>query len=218
MVTFLLLLLLLGLIVSSACTAAPNPTVTPGPTLVEDATPTALPTNSLSILCELPPVTAPTKPAVIPDYTELDESTGLHITGKAPEINLEDFRLKVNGKVNHRLSLTYDELRCMPKITAEPALICVGVFEDVAQWSGVPLRYVLGLAGVQSDAKAVRLLGGDGYQVKMLMEEALGEEIFLAYEWEGQPLPVLHGFPLRVVAPNLYGSNWVKWLIEINVE
>ena len=157
-------------------------------------------------------------PAVIPEFGEMDESTGLHISGSALEIKLEDYRLKVGGKVNYPLNLTYDELRCMPKVTMEPVLVCVGVFEDVAQWSGVPLSYILGLAGIQNGAKSVRLLSGDGYKVSFAVEEAINDDIFLAYEWEGEPLPILHGFPLRAVASTRTGSYWLKWLVEITVD
>lgn len=106
----------------------------------------------------------------------------------------------------------------MPKVTAEPALICRGVFEDIAVWSGVTLAYILGIAGVETDAMQIRLVSADGYSVVYLMEEAVREENYLAYEWEGQPLLVLHGFLLRAIFPGMLESNWVKWLVEIVVE
>ncbi|MBE0697029.1 MAG: molybdopterin-dependent oxidoreductase, partial [Anaerolineaceae bacterium] len=152
----ILLPLLLGLICFGACGPSTQSTVTESPILAKTAVNSPLPTaqeGSSPVHCDLPPVIAPTKPAVIPGYTGLDETTGLHMTGVVQDINLADYHLKVSGKVNYPLELTYAELRCMPKITAEPTLICKGVFEDVAQWSGVPLDYVLGLAGIQPDAK-----------------------------------------------------------------
>jgi len=202
-----------------ACAPQPSPqeavfpTTLPTLVLVPTAAEGIVPDN-----CELLPVIVPTIPAVIPGYTELDETTGLHMTGDVQEIDLESYRLKISGKVNFPLSLTYDEIRCMPKITAEPTLICTGVFEDVAVWSGVPLNYILNLAGVQEESKQVVLISADGYQSFFFIEEALQEQYFLAYEWEGEPLPILHGFPLRLVAPSTPGSNWVKWLVEIVVE
>lgn len=215
------ILIIFSMIILSACAPTPNPMTTPAPTFIEIPTSTALPTakeGSLPAVCELSPVIAPTLPAVIPEFGEMDESTGLHISGTALEIKLEDYRLKVSGKVKYPLNLTYDELRCMPKVTMEPVLVCVGVFEDVAQWSGVPLSYILGLAGIQDGAKSVRLLSGDGYRVSYAVEEALKEDIYLAYEWEGKPLPILHGFPVRAVAPTRTGSYWLKWLVEITVD
>jgi len=171
-----------------------------------------------STLCNLTPVIIPTKPAIIPGYTQLDESTGLHMTGTVQEIDLASYRLIVTGMVDHPLNLSYDELRCMPKITATPTLICRGYFEDVATWSGVPLKYILNMAGVLSDAKMITLFSADGFKTFVSLEEALREDNFLAYEWEGKPLPILHGFPLRAVFPSMSGNKWIKWLVEIRVE
>jgi DMSO/TMAO reductase YedYZ molybdopterin-dependent catalytic subunit len=168
--------------------------------------------------CSLDPIIVPTLPAIIPGYTELDESTGLHVTGYAQTIDLETYRLEITGKVDHPLSLTYDQLRCMPRISASPDLICQGYFVDVATWTGVPLIYLLDLAGVQNEASEITLLSADGYRAYFSLDEAMQEGNFLAYEWEGQPLPILHGFPLRAVFPTQAGNKWVKWLVEIRVE
>ena len=62
------------------------------------------------------------------------------------------------------------------------------------------------------------MLKAKSYSTSLSLDEALKPENFLAYEWMGQPLPVLHGFPLRAVIPGEYGSVWVKWLLEIVVE
>ena len=167
--------------------------------------------------CDLQPVAVPTALAERPGYTELDPATGLHITGKAPEIDLASYRLKVAGKVDRPLSLTYDELRCMPKVEGSPELVCPGFFEDTATWAGVPLKYVLELAGVQEGASGAFLNSADGYFTGISLEEALSTENFLAYEWDGEPLPILHGFPLRAIFPGTPGGKWVKWLVEIEV-
>ena len=159
----------------------------------------------------------PTRPAKIPRTNELDVTTGLHMTGDVQQLDLATYRLKVSGKVDHPLSLTLDELRCLPKVTAAPALVCGDFFTDVATWSGAPIEEVLKLAGVQSGATSVVLDGADGYSTSVPLEEALKPQNFLAYEWEGQPVPILHGFPLRAVFPDLGGSAWVKWLVGIEV-
>jgi DMSO/TMAO reductase YedYZ molybdopterin-dependent catalytic subunit len=123
----------------------------------------------------------------------------------------------VTGKVDTPLSLTYDELRCMQKIEVRCTLVCPGFFQDEATWAGVPLKDVLDLAGVQSGARGVRLVSADGYSTFVPLDDALAETAFLAYEWEGEPVPILHGFPVRAVFPALDGNRWAKWLIEIEV-
>jgi DMSO/TMAO reductase YedYZ molybdopterin-dependent catalytic subunit len=156
-------------------------------------------------------------PAEIPGYTQLDVTTNLHVTGQYQTIDLADYRLRVTGKVDHPLSLTYDDLRCLPKIEARSTLICKGYFEDVATWAGAPLAYLLDLAGVRAGASSLDLKGADGYSAFVTLEEAFRPDNFIAYEWEGQPLPILHGFPARAVFPSLLGNKWVKWLLEIEV-
>ncbi|MBD3305142.1 molybdopterin-dependent oxidoreductase [candidate division KSB3 bacterium] len=190
----LLILLGLGLVGGQTVLASETPTPCPGP-----------------------PVAVPTPPAETPGYAQEDLTTGLHVTGTAQEIDLESYRLEVTGKVENPLSLSFDELRCLPKITDRPTLICPGFFQDVAVWSGASLKAVLEQADVQEDAKSIRLKSADGYSSTVPLEDALTDENFLAYEWEGEPVPILHGFPVRAVFPKLPGNRWVKWLIEIEV-
>lgn len=199
----------LALIFITAC-APVTPTNTPDPTPIPTITP--LPTNA----CDLQPITIPT-PGEMPGYAELDPSTGLHVTGTAPEIELETYRLEVTGLVDHPLSLSYDDLRCMPKVEVEVSLICSGLFADLSTWAGVPLSYVLELAGIQEGATTIRMFAADGYSPTATLEEAYSGNNFIAYEWEGEPIPILHGFPVRMVFPDLTGSRWVKWLVKLEI-
>lgn len=124
----------------------------------------------------------------------------------------------MTGLVPHPLSLTYDELRCMPKREVRALLVCPGFFQDEATWAGVPLEYILDMAGVVPDATAILLRGADNYTARLELADLHdGNRHILAYEWEGEPLPALHGFPLRGVFPGQQGSKWVKWLLEIEV-
>jgi DMSO/TMAO reductase YedYZ molybdopterin-dependent catalytic subunit len=203
-------------------TSTPVPTIeatsTPLRTPEATSTPVAAKADASSLVpCVLEPVIVPTPPAQIPGYTQLDETTGLHMTGTPQEIDLESYRLEVTGKVDQPLSLTLDDLRCLPKVEASPRLVCPGFFVDEATWAGVPIREVLALAGVQEGATRLNLVSADGYATKVPLNETVTEAGFLAYEWEGEPLPILHGFPVRVVLPEISGGNWVKWLVAIEV-
>ena len=172
---------------------------------------------SSSHTCTLSPLAEPPTPSKVPGYAELDPSTGLHVTGTAQPIDRETYRLEVTGKVDHPLALGYDELRCMPRTSGRPVLICPGFFSDTASWTGVPLKYVIDLAGAKPDAKEVSLTGADNYTATLSMDVATASGNFLAYEWEGKALPKLHGFPLRAVLPGLEGNRWVKWLLKIEI-
>ena len=168
--------------------------------------------------CGLDPIEIPEFPAVIPGYAQLDEATGLHMTGKVQEIDLDTYRLKVTGLVDYPLTFTYDQLRCMPKITTTARLICPGYFEDESTWSGAPLSFIFELVGIQENAKEMVLVSADGYQAYVPIEDALTEGNMIAYEMLGEPLPILHGFPVRAVLPLTIGGKWIKWLIEIRIQ
>ena len=201
------------LLILSACSTTKNPSGF----IASDQQPKSLATPQIPI-CDLVPIKVPTLPSVIPGYTQLDKSNGLHMTGNVQVIDFSSYRLLVTGLVDQPLSLHYDELRCLPKVTARPKLICPGFFEDIATWSGVPIYEILKLAYPQPQAKTVSFISADGFSVDIDLETAMNHENFLAYELEGQPIPVLHGFPLRAVFPSLDGGNWVKWLVEIKIK
>jgi DMSO/TMAO reductase YedYZ molybdopterin-dependent catalytic subunit len=173
----------------------------------------ALPTQS----CAREAVVVPTGAPLPESYDGLDLSTGLHVTGRAPSIDLETYRLSVTGKVDNPLSLDYAELRCMPKVRTRCPLVCPGTFTDTATWAGVPIEHVLEQAQVQPGASSLVFVSADGYSTLVYLDDVRASQGFLAYEWEGEPLPILHGFPVRVVLPGLDGNKWAKWLVRIEV-
>ena len=193
-------------------------TATVGSTVGSGGNSGATNTSSPSPTDDLKPIVVPTLPAEIPAYGAVDPATGLHVTGTPKVIDLTSYRLKVDGKVTRPLSLSYDDIRRLPKVTATPDLVCAGAFIDTTTWSGVPLKTILEMAGLQPDAKQIRMNAADDYSFVLSLSNALEPENFLAYEWNGQPLPVLHGFPLRAVIPGQNGDAWVKWLLEIVVQ
>jgi DMSO/TMAO reductase YedYZ molybdopterin-dependent catalytic subunit len=167
--------------------------------------------------CQLVAVEQPPWPVKTLLPNELDQETGLHMTGISQRIELATYRLKVTGLVDNTLSRTYDELRCMPNVTDNPELNCPGVFVDRANWTWVPIKHILELAGVEQGATMLILVSADGYEVRLPIEAASADKNFLAYEVNGKPLPVQHGFPLRAVFPSMWGSYWLKWLVEIRI-
>ncbi len=70
---------------------------------------------------------------------------------------------------------------------------------------------------MQEGANLVEFVSADGYKTSMSVETAMDRANFLAYEWNDQLLPRLHGFPLRVVMPDQEGNQWTKWVVEIHV-
>jgi len=141
----------------------------------------------------------------------------LHTTGSQVEVDVDEYRLVIDGLVERPLSLTYDELLSRPQVSEVVLLICPGFFWDNAQWTGTPLASLLEEAGLREGAKNVRFHALDGYQSRLSLEEALADGVFLAYQVNGEVLPQEHGFPLRLVARHQYGGRWVKWLERIEV-
>ena len=173
---------------------------------------------SASSSWDLKPFVTPTLPAQIPAIGSVDPATGLHVNATPQVVDLATYRLAVTGRVTRPLSLSYDDLRGLPKVTATPDLLCPGNFIDRTTWSGVPLKTILEMAGIEPGAKKVSMKAADDYTASLDLDDALHPENFLAYEWMSEPLPVLHGFPVRAVMPGLTGYIWVKWLVEIVVE
>jgi DMSO/TMAO reductase YedYZ molybdopterin-dependent catalytic subunit len=203
----------------ASCAAPPSGSVATSAPI--SGMPTKIPTRPAipPEACHPDPVIAPTKPAVIPSLDEVDD-VGLHVTNaiRAVELDPARYLLSVTGLVENPMELTLDDLRCMPKVTATVNLTCKGFFEDVTTYSGVPLQYILRQARLKDGAKGVRLNGADGYPSYVPLVEALQADNFLAYEWKDQPLPVLHGFPVRAVIPGMLGYAWAKYLLEISIE
>jgi DMSO/TMAO reductase YedYZ molybdopterin-dependent catalytic subunit len=210
-------LILFGLsLLGSAGCADTTGTVTTGVSV--SSTSVASPSTVLVAPEDLEPVVQPTLPAEVPGYLEVDPATGLHMTGTPTLVDLASYSLTVSGKVDEELSLTYGELRLLPRMTGSPELECPGYFTDYATWSGVALKTILEMAGVRSDATGISMRGADGYVATVDLETALAPDSFLAYELDGETLPVLQGFPLRAVFPGQEGNRWVKWIVEIEVE
>lgn len=155
-----------------------------------------------------------------------------------PHVDAETYELSVSGQVRNPLTLTLDDIKARPKVTMPVMMECGGngrahlsprpvsaPWRDeavgCAEWTGTPLRPILEEAGLLEDAVEVVFSGHDrgldqgvehDYERSLSSEDALREEVFLAYEMNGQPLPPQHGAPLRLIVPDWYGMASVKWL------
>ncbi|MBN9600679.1 MAG: molybdopterin-dependent oxidoreductase [Afipia sp.] len=165
-----------------------------------------------------------------------------HLAGIPLDIDPDKFTVEVNGKVDKPLKLSLAEIKKMPSIEIVAVNQCSGnsrgFFEPRvaggqlangamgnARWKGVPLKTVLDKAGVQQGAKQVVFGGMDGpvmdktpdFAKALDLDHARDGEVMLAYSMNEQDLPVLNGFPLRLVVPGYYGTYWVKHLNQITV-
>jgi len=139
-----------------------------------------------------------------------------------PEIDGQSWRLKVVGLVDHPLELSLDDIRAMPSASQVITLECIsnqlgGDLISTAEWTGVPLKHVLEQAGLQNNAKEISITSVDGFFESVPMDEAMDDRTLLVYEMNGEPLPVPHGYPLRIYIPGHFGMKQPKWIEQLEV-
>jgi DMSO/TMAO reductase YedYZ molybdopterin-dependent catalytic subunit len=160
---------------------------------------------------------------------EVTSTEDLHLTGQPPELDIESYRLEIEGLVENPLSLTYEDILAYPTVTEVVRLICPGVFQDNAEWTGVPVWVLLEEAGIKPEATEVVFQAmasttlGSGtslpYTSRIPLEEIVqNDSIFLAHTVNGEILPLEHGYPIRLVAKDRFGYDWVKWVERLIVE
>jgi DMSO/TMAO reductase YedYZ molybdopterin-dependent catalytic subunit len=141
-----------------------------------------------------------------------------------PQISPEDWTLRITGMVDQELELTFEDLLAREQLEEIITLSCVsnevgGDLVGNARWQGVLLADLLREAGPQDGAEQVVGISTDGFTAGFPLEVALdGRPAMVAFGMNGEPLPVVHGFPARLVVPGLYGYvSATKWLSEINL-
>jgi DMSO/TMAO reductase YedYZ molybdopterin-dependent catalytic subunit len=165
-----------------------------------------------------------------------------HLQFIPTSVDLRTWRLKIGGHVDRNLEMSLDDLRGMEPASVVAVNQCSGnsrgLFEPHmpgtqwgngalgnARWTGVPLRDLLQRAGLKAGSLDIAFAGMDsaGYNTvpdftkSLAVDRALTPEILIAYEMNGAPLPMLNGFPVRLVVPGWYATYWVKALTEVNV-
>jgi DMSO/TMAO reductase YedYZ molybdopterin-dependent catalytic subunit len=158
------------------------------------------------------------------------------------EVNIDSFRLAVHGHVNQQLSLSLNDILALPRVDLAAVNECSGNSRGYfaprvaggewsngamgnALWTGVRLKDVLDRAGVKSGAVQVRFKGLDHpvvadapYFMKSLdIDHAQDGEVMIAYAMNGQQMPLINGFPIRLIVPGWFSTYWIKMLCDIEV-
>lgn len=165
-----------------------------------------------------------------------------HLSNIPTSVDLDTWRLVVHGNVDKPISLSFADLKKFEKISYTAVIQCAGngrsFFEPPlfggqwlngamgnVTWGGVRLKDVLKSAGIKTGATEVVFKGLDkaalpatpGFLKSLQMDKALEDDIMIAYEMNGQELPMLNGFPVRLIVPGWYATYWVKSLSDIEV-
>jgi DMSO/TMAO reductase YedYZ molybdopterin-dependent catalytic subunit len=142
----------------------------------------------------------------------------------APQIRPGSWKLDVGGMVDRPFTLSYQDLLDRPLVERDLTLVCVsnevgGRYTGTARWLGVSLRDVLMEAGVQPGADQLVSRSADGWTAGTPTSVVMdGRDALIAIGMNGEPLPVSHGFPARLVVPGLYGFvSATKWLVELEL-
>jgi DMSO/TMAO reductase YedYZ molybdopterin-dependent catalytic subunit len=165
-----------------------------------------------------------------------------HWSNIPTSVDVNSFRLAVRGQVNQSLSLSLDDLMSLPRVELVAINQCSGNSRGYfqprvpgaqwshgamgnARWTGVRLKDVLDRAGVKAGAVQVRFNGMDepvvpdapDFMKSLDIDHARDGEVMLAFGMNGEPLPLLNGFPLRLIVPGWYSTYWVKMLNDVEV-
>ena len=193
------------------------------------------------ILSSAETLTRITQRALIPanalarEYGEADISTDFKANGSTDVDDDEyralaangfaDWKLKVGGLVRQPLELSLAELRTMPARTQITRHDCVEGWSCIGKWSGVPLKALLDKAGLKEQARYLVFycaddLGETGddsgkYYESIGLEDAFHPQTILAYDMNGQPLPIPHGAPLRLRVERQLGYKMAKYVMRI---
>lgn len=139
-----------------------------------------------------------------------------------PTVDVASWRLDIGGAVDAPYTLTYDELLDLEAVEQLKTLECIsnnvgGDLMSTALFTGVPLRDLLLRAKPKTGAFKVKLTSVDGYTDSIRIAKALESDSVVAYLMNGYALPEDHGFPARLLVPDIYGMKNVKWLRSVEV-
>jgi DMSO/TMAO reductase YedYZ molybdopterin-dependent catalytic subunit len=141
-----------------------------------------------------------------------------------PQISPSSWRLRIHGMVEREITLSFHELLKLPLTEDYITLTCVsnpvgGPYIGNARWVGASLAALLRKAGIRAGADQLLCTSQDGFTSGTPVQTVMdGRNAMLAIAMNGQPLPVAHGFPARLVVPGLYGYvSATKWITDIKV-
>ncbi len=142
--------------------------------------------------------------------------------GVLPKIRPAGYRLEIKGLVQTPKKLTLEELYAMPMKELTLTVECIGngaggPLLSTAVWKGIPLYDLLKSLGVSEKATGVRYEAADSYYASHTMAQVRDNGVMVALYMNGEPIPQLHGFPVRILNPGFYGVKQPAWITSIEV-
>ncbi len=138
--------------------------------------------------------------------------------GVQPDVTAAKFRLDVDGRVAHPLSLTLDDFMALPQSESASDIHCVTQWSRYDnRWKGVAARALLARAEPLPEARHVIFYSHDGYTTNVRLDQFDAPDVFLVHTWNGKPIERQHGGPVRVLIPRLYLWKSAKWVRRIEL-
>jgi DMSO/TMAO reductase YedYZ molybdopterin-dependent catalytic subunit len=163
-------------------------------------------------------------PGTRPEYTPVKDHYKVFIRAEPTVIPAEGYALPIVGMVDNMLMLTLDDIRQKyESFDQYVTLSCISgrigtSLISTTLWSGVSMQDIIASAGVQQGAQYLHIRSGDGFYETVSLELINSDRrIMLCHSWDGRPLPVDHGFPLRIWIPDRYGMKQPKWITAMEI-
>ena len=165
-----------------------------------------------------------TTPGVAPWLTPNNDFYRIDTALSVPEINAQDWELRIHGMVEQEVTITFQDILDAGLIESHVTLTCVsnpvgGSLAGNAKWLGMPIRDVLKMARPKAGADMVLSTSIDGFSASTPLEVLQDDrDAMLAIGMNDEPLPLEHGYPVRMVVPGLYGFvSATKWVVDLEV-
>ncbi len=138
--------------------------------------------------------------------------------GSVPEFDLATWNFRIYGLVEHSLKLSWEEFNALPRVERTSDFHCVtrwSRFDN--RWDGVALQELLRRCRPKPNAGFALVHAEQGFTANVPLADLDRPEVLLATHHDGQPLPLDHGYPLRLIVPHLYAWKSVKWVRSMEI-
>lgn len=174
---------------------------------------------------DLPNVDASLEPApgTRPEFSSLEQHYRIDINSVPPIVDGSTWTLPITGLVENPLNLTMAQIQAYEPIDRFITLSCIsnpigGDLISTQRWTGTSLKQILEDARPLENAAYVKITAADGFHEVISLQQVMDDErIMLTYYWDGVPLEVEHGYPLRIYIPDLYGMKQPKWITGLEL-
>ena len=137
--------------------------------------------------------------------------------GVQPEVSLENCVLKISGKVENSLTLSWKDFLALPQLTDVSDFHCVTTWSQFdMQFTGVSFFTIADLVKPKASASHVFFKSYDGYSTNNPLDVCMDDDVLIAHSWNGKPLTKEHGGPARVIIPKRYAWKGAKFIREIS--